>query len=389
MPEFMDLIETMHGEAADINKLFGEGVGSRTANHRLAAKYGPEKYGALLKEALDFIGDVYSGRRPVYQLREALGTSDFPYLFAEVIDRQLLAAYRETPATFRTWARVKTVPDFRTVKRKYVDGGDGALGTVAEYGEYPQVGRTEGEYGYSVSKYGASFEISWETLINDDLDALKDQPARFGRAARRTEERTATAMICDSSGPNSTFFASGNYNLMTSSSALSVATLTTGVGKFGLQTDAGGEPIFNQPTVLMVPPQLEVTALNILNALTIEATDTGGTAASKLIAENWMKQKLKLVVNYYLPIINTTNGSTAWYLFADPNEGRGAVEVGFLRGHEEPEVFMKAPNAVRVGGSGDQFDGDFDHDATFYKVRHVIGGTRLDPKYAVAATGAA
>lgn len=390
MAEFMEVIETIRAEEASVKELFdGEGTPAKTAKSRLAHKVGDIEYARRLAEAAEFVGEVLQGRRPTHHLREALSTADFPTLFADILDRQLLAGYRETPTTYASWCKTKTVPDFRNVKRFYTDGGDGTLDAVGEYGEYPEVQRTEGVYQYAVAKYGNAFQISWETLINDDLDALKDQPARFGRAARRSEEKFATGLICDSTGPDSTFFSVGNANLQGAASALSIDTLQSGVDLFTAQTDTEGEPIMNGPSILMVPPALEVTANNILNALQIELNDDGGTTNKKLIARNWMSGKLRILVNYYLPIVNTTNGNTAWYLFAEPNEGRGAVEFGKLRGHEEPEVFMKAPDAQRVGGGSNAMDGDFYHDAILYKVRHVFGGVVLDPKYAVASTGAA
>jgi hypothetical protein len=94
------------------------------------------------------------------------------------------------------------------------------------------------------------------------------------------------------------------------------------------------------------------------------------------------------VVNPWLPIVDTTKGTTAWYLFADPGIGRPAMEVGFLIGHDSPELFMKAPNAIRIGGGvvGAE-DGSFETDGVDYKVRHVFGGTLMDPKGAFANTG--
>jgi len=58
---------------------------------------------------------------------------------------------------------------------------------------------------------------------------------------------------------------------------------------------------------------------------------------------------VKIAVNYFAPIVNTTNGNSAWYLFSDPNNGRPALQQSFLRGHESPELFMKLPNSVQIG----------------------------------------
>jgi hypothetical protein len=120
-----------------------------------------------------------------------------------------------------------------------------------------------------------------------------------------------------------------------------------------------------------------------------------------LLAENWAKNIVRPAKNYYLPIVNTTSGNTAWYLFANPKNGRPALQQSFLLGHEMPELFMKAPNQIMIGegrmgpgngsmvGGGDAnpMDGDFSTDSIIYKVRHVLGGTLLDPIMALASTG--
>jgi hypothetical protein len=147
--------------------------------------------------------------------------------------------------------------------------------------------------------------------------------------------------------------------------------------------------------ILVVPPSLEVLALNILNAteikftgVTVGAGNLGAASGAEITAANWLRNRVRVVVEPYLPLINTTNGTTAWYLFADPNSGRPAGEFSFLRGHESPEVFIKEPNARRVGGGSiNPTDGDFDTDSVEYKVRHVMGGTRIEPKAAVVALG--
>lgn len=384
--EFLKLIEDVKLEEANIHKIFNkdDGVPVRRGVRT------PE-YMAKLSEAVEFVGQILNGKRPMYHFQEVMTTSDFPLLFADVLDRQLLAGYREAPQTYKAYCRIATVRDFRQVKRHYVDGGDGRLDAVAEKEEYKYASLSEDYYYYNVKKYGRKFDFSWETLVNDDLGAFNDAPLRLGRAARRTEEYYATTLFVDTNGPHASFYTSGNANIVTSNVALSVAGLQTAMTILGAQTDAGGEPIFMGNLTLVVPPALEITASNILNAIEILAkTSGGGTTAQEIKVLNWMKNRIKLVVNAYIPIVAaTTNGATSWFLFADPANSRGSLEIGFLRGYTEPQVFMKSSNQTAVGGGGliDPLQGDFDNDNIEYKVRHVLGGTRLDPKLTCASNG--
>ena len=69
------------------------------------------------------------------------------------------------------------------------------------------------------------------------------------------------------------------------------------------------------------------------------------------------------------------NSSVAsWYLFSDPKE-LAALEAAHLRGHEMPEICMKASDKVTIGGGAiNAMSGDFATDNIFYRVRVVFGG---------------
>jgi len=406
-----------------------------------------EAYRRDLLEAARLVERVYRGDRWAGMMfREALTTSDFPALFGDVLDRQVLANYREVPYTWDMYCKRGTIQDFRLARRFRVDRGAGILdgpiissGTnnstaatqsagagptgLEQISEYPERRRTDSKFTLFLEKFGARMPFAWETIINDDLDALKDTPALFGRAARRTEEHKVTGLYVSSTGPNATFFSNTNKNLVNSTNGsfvtqnnppLSVTALAWALQIMMLQLDLDGEPIDITGAVLVVPPALKITAMNILNASQVWANDQGGTTGlgggvtsgttslQRLITDNWAKQIVKLAINYYLPVVDTTHGNTGWYVFADPNLGRPALEMAFLRGHEQPELFMKLPNQVAIGegrmgpGAGQMIgtantnplEGDFDTDAIHYKVRHVMGGTTLDPIMAVASSGA-
>jgi len=381
--EMLQLLETIKAEEASVQKLFGsEGQGAHQGTKS-------PQYMKKLAEATQLVADVINGRRPAHLLREAMTTSDFPYLFGDILDRQLLAAYAETPQTWPNYARRNSVRDFRTVKRYGVYGGESVLDAVPEQHEYPESKISEDTpYSYAVGKYGRKMPFSWETIINDDLNALTDIPQRFGKAARYSEEKFVTGLFVDANGPHASFYTGGNSNIVTSNPVLTLAALQTALEVLSKQTDQEGNPIFLDMVELVVPPALEVTALNILNTIQIQMTEKGGTSARTTYVSNWIKSKFRLNVNAWIPLVATsTNTHTSWFLFGNPSAGHPALEIGFLRGHEQPEIFMKAPNAAKIGGGADAMNGDFDTDSIEYKVRHVFGGSRMDPKMTVASNG--
>lgn len=388
--DFLEVISQIEAEKAyDIATWAGEGRNVSRAQSRID----PRTYQRKLYETAKFMHRFYRGMIPRAKFQEAMSTSDFPLLFGDVLDRQALGAYQEWQPVYRNIAKIGTVPDFRTVKRFTMDGAEGVLLAVAQGDTYKASVLTEGRYTYSVAKYGRRLPFTWEAIINDDLDLLKDAPARFARAARRSEEKFAAGLYCTSTGPDSTFFSNTHKNIVnttngasTTNPALSITGLQDAFTVLMNALDADSEPIVIEMVVLEVPPALMVTAQNILNATQIIVG--ADSASQRLVTSNWMKSRMKLVVNPYLPIIDTTRGATAWYLWADPGVGRPAMEIGFLRGYEQPQLFMKSPNAVRVGGGNiDQMGGSFEDDTIDYKIRHVFGGTMLDYRMAVASNG--
>lgn len=381
-------------DGADTKAIYaGEG-------RRISRRNANPAYQKGLSEALRLYEQVLTGsRHAALAFQESMTRSDFQYLFGDVLDRQLLGTYNTMPVNWSITARRGRVRDFRTVKRFTLDGGKGVLSAVGELEPYKARAVVDGAYEYAVGKFGAEIPISWETVVNDDLDALSDLPGALGLAARRTEERFATSLYASSSGPNSTFFSNANKNLINATVGgtgvptnppLTISGLQYAMQVMGQQVDSDGGPIYVQSVVLEVPPALEVAANNIVNATEVLSATGGGdgTGNDQLKVTNWMRNRVTVRVNPWLPIIDTTTGNSAWYLFASPSSGRPPMEVGFLIGHETPELWMKSPDAVRVGGGlVAPEEGDFEHDGIRYRVRHVLGGTLMDPKMAVASTG--
>ena len=322
-----------------------------------------------------------------YRIREALTTSDFPLLFGDVLDRQVLAAYKATEPVWKAYSKLSTVKDFKDSYRFAITGGDGVLDRVAEKGEYLASDREEAKYTLAVLKYGRQFDISWEALINDDLGALKDTPERFARAAIRTEHQIAARLFANLTMGGiahtgvalySTFAAELNET----AGALTIAFLEQGLENMAGRTDALGNPIQCRAKFLVVPPALELTARQILTST--EKRYTGGAAGTSWPTTNVLPQYgLQLIVDPYLPAAATFNltaasANTQWYLFADPKE-IAALEFAHLAGHERPEICMKASDKVSVGGGAiGPMSGDFATDNVLYRVRLVFGGARID-----------
>lgn len=393
----MELLESLGriaAEEASVANLFaGEGRSAR--NHPKTAKYQSD-----LVEAAVFLSEVYTGKRRFWQLQEAMTTDDFPILFGDILDRTTLASYTEAPSSWTAYAARRTVRDFRPAKLyKPLRGADNRLEEVAEDTEYPESKLVEDQPQLiSVTKWGRKIPFSFEAMTNDEMDRLKDIPERFGRAAKRTEDYAGTELHVDAAGPKATIYTAGNKNQIitangasTNNPSLTIAGLQDGFTVLTQMRDDDGEPIVIDMVTLEVPPALEIVAQNILNAtaLEIDTAAGGGLAGQRLITANWMRNRLNVVVNPLLPMVDkSANVHKTWYLHANPSVGRPAFYMIFLLGHESPEIFIKEPNQRRVGGgTANPMDGDFDTDSITYKVRKFQGTAVVDPKMTAASKG--
>jgi len=381
MSEILSLIESLDAQRDAIHRTFDrDGI-------NLRRRWNSPQWNEKVAEFVNVWADVETGRRPMWYLREVMTTSDFPYLFGDVLDRRLLAAYKRYPAEWRKYIKTATVPDFRAVKRFAMNTGSKKLDEVLEKGEYTPIENDETKYEYSVSKFGNQKDYSWESIINDDLGALKRAPEELAVLAANTEYWFATNLFASAAAWASAFGTAA----YTGTAQLSVSALRAGITTMLARTDPGGAPIYCKPVWLVVPPQLEFEARTILESVQLdwEGPTVSGTAGAGYTygTKNVIAGMLKLVVNPWLPIVDTSHGTTAWYLFADYNNVQ-ALEVGFLRGHETPEVRMKSPDSVLLGGGPvSPMEGSFLDDDVAYRVRHIIGGVRMDWRGVYASDG--
>lgn len=319
---------------------------------------------------------------------ESMTTSDFPLLVGDVLDRMLLQRYSEVPQVWRQYIHVgRPLRDFRTTRLIQTDGGDGQWEEISEEEGLTYTNITESGHTISPALYGKAVRLAWRLLINDDLDAFAEIPAVLGRGGRRTMSKYATDLLFDSNGPDATFISAGNGNLITGNPALSITSLGTGIEQIAGFTDSEGEPILVEGIRLVHGPGLRVTVNNILNQLTVDVVEAGGTSNRTIRVNNWLVRGITAVEDPYIPIVATSNGATSWLLAADPNTNRPAARMRFLRGFEQPNLYQKAPNTMRVGGGLDEGIGDFDSMATEYKGLVAFGGATIEPKSVIGSNG--
>lgn len=386
---FTPTVERFQPADASTNVLFGDGmakkVGANLALTHPRIGGNPVKYQEALVECETFVGRIIDGRMPVYRFQEAMSTDLFPLLHADSLDRQLYGAYAAAPTTWQNYVRRARVNDFRKVKRFASSGIRGLLKRVPELAEHERRTPDERFYEYAVEKYEAGFGVSFELMVNDDLDMFARLPQDLAQSAVDTEEYFVAALIADANGPNATYFNLANDNVAASNAPLTRGNLQDALTRLLKRKDERGNPITVTAVELVVGPGLMMTANEIINATEYRIVGDNGNIT--IISGNGVAANLRVSVNYQLAAVATTaNADTSWWLFANPNSPRPAIEMGFLRGYEQPALYEKIPDMRRFGG-GAEVAWSFDHGDAHKKVQHIVGGSFVDSRMAIGSKG--
>jgi hypothetical protein len=291
------------------------------------------------------------------KLREALDSSSFDDVLGNSITRRMIRDYN-TPGIYDVWRQlgnVVPVGDFRTQERTRF-GGYGDLPAVSESDPYAALTSPSDEKAtYAVTKRGGVESVTLEMIKNDDVGVIRQIPTRLSRSAKRTLAK----FVLDFLATNPVIYNSQNLfhgdhgNLGTA--ALDATTLAARRLAMLKQAEAGsGDRLGIGPKYLWVPPDLEETAVNLFRRNTQN--------------DKTFTQSLTLEV---MPVWYWTDTNN-WYLTADPMDIPG-VEIGFLDGQEEPELFVQDSP---TGGSM------FSHDQLTWKIRHIYGGAVKDFRFA-------
>lgn len=316
---------------------------------------------------MDNLREVIDAKRDSFDdpfLAEAAGVNDFANILGSNMHRTLIQAYRDTPLYWNQYCRTSQVSDFRSHDRiagseaeDLLDLGPGGTGP------YQDSALSEQKYSIRANTKGRAFSVTRQAIVNDDLNFLTQQPARFGRSAARTlaQDVVVNTIEANTAAYDGTaLFHASHGNLLTGgSSGLTAANINTARVAIS-RAEFEGQRMNLAARHLVVPPELEATARVILESESIPQPGTG------IGDMNYLRNSLNLIVDPYL------TSATAWYVFADPADVP-VVEVAFLNNKTEPDLLVQRPEYRMVTGGGeDEFmHGEFDE--MRYAVRFDYG----------------
>lgn len=288
-------------------------------------------------------------------------TGSFANLLLDASNKTLLAGYEEAPYTWNLWARqAGSVDDFKNINRiRFSESPD--LEMVPENTDYAEGVMTDSKESYKVEKFGKIFSVTWETVVNDDLDAISRIPAMHGNAARRTQNKKVYEVLTSNPTMGDAVALFGSHasgsNTSGAAAAPSVTTLNAAFLAMRKQTGLNSSAILNiVPRYLIVPVAYEATALEIVNSISYNVANN-----NEGVKNIYGPGGPRNIVVIGEPQLDAAS-STVWYMAADPGQ-IDTVELTFLSGEESPVL---------------ESEWDFDKDCYKYKIRQTFGVKAID-----------
>lgn len=299
---------------------------------------------------------------PLEMVGRALMTGDLPDILGATANKSLLSGYNLASETWATWCGTGSATDFKEHTLHRASESD-SLEEVPEHSDYQYGKRSEKKEAYTLGTYGKIFAITRQAIINDDLGALTDTPAKHGRAAARKVGDVAYAVLTANAamGDGVALFAAGHANFVASGSGAAPGTATIGAGilAMGIQKDLNAESHLNyRPEFFIAPKALEGAAEVFFTSM--QFSDHSTVATDSTFAST---RTNPYGGTYFTRVYDArldTALATGWYL-AGP---RGAtVNLYFLGGNQAP--YMETKQGWTIDG-------------TEYKVRIDVAGKAVD-----------
>ena len=292
--------------------------------------------------------DVPSDREEL--LRAAFTTNDLSLIFSNTGHLFVMAGFENAAQTWRDWCRIMPASDFKqhtgvrlahNGRLKEVSGATGEIkhGKLVEEGEY-----------YSIGTYAELLAITRKHFIDDALGLMNDTARLMGEEAMELlGDLVYTVLLANPAmrDGNALFHAAKHLNLNTSN-ALDDANLSTAKRKYRQQKNAGDRRINRPAKILLIPDELERTALKLLNSSQLIGYG-GGTNTTE--GENNVHYKtLAPVVEGRLSdtAFHAGASATSWYLAGGPSQG--AIGMAFLNNQQTPTVTRFNPGPDYVAG---------------------------------------
>lgn len=307
------------------------------------------------------------------------GTITFANVLGTSINRRLLNSYKRQVMWWEPFTTVTSLNNLKQQDRNRIE----SLGSLTERttggAEYTELTWAEFVHTFTPTEYGNLVPIAQRAIVDDDLRSLVRASDELGRSAGITLNEYVSNLFTQNSGAGPTFIdvdQSGNTesaaeklfagdttaehnNLITSN--LTRASYKDADTRIRTMGDKSQKRIGLQSANLLIPAELKEMALQIQQSQ--QVPDSANNA-------------INIFANTFAVIeVPQFTNAARWYLMSSKDQIE-MLEMGFLNGRRDPELFVQADPQMGMV---------FTHDVINYKIRHRYGGGWLDYRGSVAS----
>ena len=288
---------------------------------------------------------VFKGERVSFA---NVNSSTMSNMVANALNKVLAAEFQQYP---QWWLPIVLEQDFSSLQQvKWITlGGVGELPTVAEGAAYTELTWDDKYEAGTFVKKGGYLGLTIEAIDKDDTGRLRSAPRALAQAAWLTLAKAVSAIFTASSGVGPTLtdsvalFDAGHSNL--GNTALSLSALAATRTAMRKQTELhSGERLggLTAPKYILVPPDLEVTALQVL-ASEADYTYTlsnGQAAPSNVFSDGNSHDARLAAAAKRVIVVDLWTDTNDWAAVCDPRL-YPTIGIGYRYGRT-PEIFSVA-----------------------------------------------
>ena len=275
---------------------------------------------------------------------------------ANVLNKVVVNEFQTYP---KWWAPIVRTEGFSTLQTvKWITlGGVGELPAVAEGAAYTELTWDDSAENASWQKRGGYLGITLEAMDKDDVGRLRNAPRALAQAAWLTLGKSISGIFTTATGTGPTLsdtkalFHTDHANLGTTA----LSSSTWAACKLAMRKQAelnSGERLggLTAPKFLLVPPDLEATALIMLGS---EGLPGGANNDVNVDAEGNTHDARLASARRRVIVVDLWTDTNNWAAVADPRL-YPTIGVGFRYG-ETPEIFSVATPTNGLMFSHDMF----------------------------------
>jgi hypothetical protein len=307
------------------------------------------------------------GLPPDLRANMDINSATFTFMLGNTLGRRLVKEYREFDYLESLVISIrKPVRDFRAQEAVLVGGFPDLAVVDPEVADYVEIAPvTDEEVSYNVGQFGNILTITRRTIINDDISIVQRVVRGLGRAARRTHGKYVWTMLINNwtCTDGTAMFTGAGAHLNLGAAALTHATALIAYQAIAAFTEKdSGERLG-----LLADRSIKLNLIGPIELMDemgrIETEDLYYTAND--LTTKIPNPLLNKVMAHTHPLLTD---ATDWYMLLPPTVV-DIIEMGYLNGREEPEMFLAdSPQAEQV----------FVADKIRHKIRHEYAGHTID-----------